>query len=386
MRFGMRFEDQDRLVSAMDAEHAGICARQVRLLSLIAEADRLEVWMGSGARDLAHWVAMRYGVSEWKARRWVESSRRLQDLPRISEAFGTGAIAVDKVVELTRFATRDTEVRLLRWAQRVSSGAIRRRADRETRRSLEDAEGIERSRRLAWWPVDEGRRLALEAELPAAEGAIVVRAIERLAAGTPVMPGEEGELFVEQRRADALVQLASGSAPNGDDAGVDRATVVVHVSPETLAGGEGGCEIEGGGVIHAETAKRLICSGRLQAVIEDAFRNPVRIGRSSREPTPAMMRALRHRDGECRFPACGARRFTNAHHIRWWSGGGPTELDNLLLVCGFHHRLVHEYGWRVGRTSEGVVTWFRSDGTRYRAGPGPPDPLPAFEVGTAAFP
>jgi hypothetical protein len=239
---------------------------------------------------------------------------------------------------------------------------------------------------LAWWPVDEGRRIALEAELPAAEGAIVVRAIERLAAGTPVMPGEEGELFVEQRRADALVQLASGSAPNGDDTGVDRATVVVHVSPETLAGGEGGCEIEGGGIIHAETAKRLICSGRLQAVLEDAFRNPVRIGRSSREPTPAMMRALRHRDGECRFPACGARRFTNAHHIRWWSGGGPTELDNLLLVCGFHHRLVHEYGWRVGRTPEGVVTWFRSDGTRYRAGPAPPVPSPAFEVGAAALP
>jgi hypothetical protein len=190
----MRFEEQDRLVSAMDAEHAGICTKRLRLLALIAQADRLEMWMGSGARDLAHWVAMRYGVSEWKARRWVESSRRLPDLPRISAAFGTCAIAIDKVVELTRFATPDTEDRLLRWAQRVSSGAIRRRADRETRRSLEDAKGIERSRRLAWWPVDEGRRLALEAELPAAEGAIVVRAIERLAAGTPAMPGEEGEL------------------------------------------------------------------------------------------------------------------------------------------------------------------------------------------------
>jgi hypothetical protein len=277
------------------------------LLSLIAEADRLEVWVGSGARDLPHWVAMRYGVSEWKAHRWVESSRRLQDLPRISAAFGTGAIAIDKVVELTRFATPDTEDRLLRWAQRVSSGAIRRRADRETRRPLEDAEGIERSRRLAWWHVDEGRRLALEAELPAAEGAIVVRAIERLAARTPAMLGGEGELFVEQRRADALVLLAKGpsgaNSPSVTDA--STTTVVVHARLEDLASTDGACEVEGGGVMHAETARRLLCTGRLQAVIEDAAGNPIRIGRSRREPTPAMMRALRHRDGECRFPACG---------------------------------------------------------------------------------
>jgi len=146
----------------------------------------------------------------------------------------------------------------------------------------------------------------------------------------------------------------------------------VHARLEDLVSREGGCEVEGGGVTHAETARRLLCSGKLQTVIEDSGGNPVRLGRISREPSSAMMRALRHRDSECRFPGCGARRFTNAHHIRWWSGGGPTDLDNLVLVCGFHHRLVHEYGWRLRREPDGVVSWCRPSGARYLAGPAPP--------------
>src|SRR3989442_11477425 len=113
----MQAEDRsEALVSAMDAEHAQICRSQLHLLSLIAEADGLEVWRGSGARDMAHWVAMRYGISKWKARRWVEASRRLRDLPLISAAFAAGAAAVDKGGRLAPFATAQTENRMLRGA------------------------------------------------------------------------------------------------------------------------------------------------------------------------------------------------------------------------------------------------------------------------------
>ncbi|HET6771448.1 MAG TPA: HNH endonuclease signature motif containing protein, partial [Actinomycetota bacterium] len=92
----------------------------------------------------------------------------------------------------------------------------------------------------------------------------------------------------------------------------------------------------------------------------------------TREPSGWMMRQLRYRDVECRFPGCGARRFTQAHHIRWWEKGGRTDLDNLLLVCTFHHKLVHEYRWTVRRESDGTATWFLPDGCPYRAGPAPP--------------
>jgi len=104
----------------------------------------------------------------------------------------------------------------------------------------------------------------------------------------------------------------------------------------------------------------------------------VRLGRLSREPTPAMMRQLRYRDVECRFPGCGARRFTQAHHIVWWKEGGTTDLDNLVLVCFFHHKLVHELGWSLHRQGDGAVEWRTPDGRSYvplvtlakRLGPG----------------
>ena len=87
-----------------------------------------------------------------------------------------------------------------------------------------------------------------------------------------------------------------------------------------------------------------------------------------------MMRLLRHRDGECRFPGCGARRFTQAHHIVWWGDGGPTDLDNLILLCFFHHKLVHEHGWAVRREESGDLRWYEPDGSRHQLGLGPPEP------------
>ncbi len=90
-----------------------------------------------------------------------------------------------------------------------------------------------------------------------------------------------------------------------------------------------------------------------------------------------MIRQLEHRDRECRFPGCGTRRFTQAHHVIWWDRGGGTDLDNLVLLCFFHHKLVHEYGWGLERDRQGELRWFRPDGTGYRAGPGPPPEVAA---------
>ena len=116
-----------------------------------------------------------------------------------------------------------------------------------------------------------------------------------------------------------------------------------------------------------------MCDARVQTVLEDDRATPLRLGRMSREPSASMIRLLRYRDTECTFPSCGARRFTQAHHIAWWSRGGTTDLENLILLCSFHHRLVHEHGWSVQRDADGTVRWFHPDGRRYRAGPAPPE-------------
>jgi hypothetical protein len=272
----------EELVRSMDALHAHVSAGQRRLFELIAQADHRETWRDSGARDLAHWLSMRYGISQWKAQRWIAAAHALQELPLTSQAFSSGELGVDKVVELSRFATAEAEARLLLWARNVSIGAIRRKGDMAARQDLEGVREAARSRSLSWWYFDEGRRFGLEADLPAAQGAVVAKTLERLADSLPVMPDEEDGCFATARRADALVALCASRSHA--DADPDRATVIVHTTLESLISGERGSEIAGGPVIHAESARRLACNGRIQVVIENDVAQPVHIGRISRDP------------------------------------------------------------------------------------------------------
>ena len=134
-------------------------------------------------------------------------------------------------------------------------------------------------------------------------------------------------------------------------------------------------------MIPLETARRLACTARVQVVVEDRGGRPVGVGRLSREPPPWLVRLVRYRDRGCTFPGCGTRAFTVVHHIRWWSRGGRTDLENLTLVCLFHHKLVHEYRWGLRRDPDGALAWSRPNGTPYRPGPGPPGrhpPQPAL--------
>jgi len=67
-----------------------------------------------------------------------------------------------------------------------------------------------------------------------------------------------------------------------------------------------------------------------------------------------MRRALRHRDGGCRFPGCTNTRFSDAHHIEHWGEGGETSLENLVELCRRHHRFVHEYGYAIRREDDAI--------------------------------
>jgi hypothetical protein len=357
------------LTVALDTANTEVGRAQRRMLRLIADADRHEIWRESGARDTAHWLAIRYGVSEWKARRWVAAAHALEHLPLIANALERGEIGIDKVVELTRFATLEDQSRLVRWAKTVSCGAVRHRGDLEAKASIKDVRETERSREVSWWYFDDGRRFGLEADLPAAHGPTVVKALEREAERIAALPGEEDEVFASARRADALVALCSVRIAS--DPEPDRATVVVHARLDGQEQDTGGCEIEGGPVIHPQSVRRLLCNARVQTVVEDRTGTVLGIGRVSRHAPAWLLRQVRHRDRECRFPGCGARRFTEAHHLRWWRHRGRTDLDNLALICSFHHRLVHEHGWSVKRAAAGDLLWRRPDGTRYESGPSP---------------
>ena len=362
------FRTVEALTALVDRLHRDISRLQRELLDALTALEDTGSWIEDGAHDMAHWTTMQLGVSRWKAERWLDSGRALRTLPATAGAFERGELGIDKVVELTRFAEFDDEDALVRWARTVSSGAIRRIGDLRAREAVqEETVAAERERWLEYRYADGGRRFRLDAELPGAAGAVVANALDRLGDQIPVMPDEGSRRLVGARRADALVALCSTQL--ADDADADRATVVVHVELDALLDGDGNAQIEDGPVIGGTTLHRLLCNARMQTVVEHPDGTVRELGRLSREPAPWMMRQLRHRDGTCRFPGCDTRRFTQAHHIDWWSHGGRTELDNLVLVCAFHHKLVHEHGWTLTRDADGELAWTPPRIARSRAGP-----------------
>jgi hypothetical protein len=364
-------DDDTELIRSADVAYAHICAVQRSLFHDLAEISRQELWRQDlHATSMGHWVSMRYGISAWKAHRWVASARALESQLLVAAAFEGAAIGIDAVVELTRLieVSEEPEEDLLDWAIDRPCGAIRARADQEIRWSQEQTEELERTRDLSWGFYDEGRRFRASLDAPAAQGAVFVKAISRELDEFSTLNGASP--CVGARRAYALIALASTRI--GADPDPDRATIVVHTSLEGLSSGDGTGVLEGGGVIDPPTLERLGCDARIQLVKEDPKGDVAWMGRVSRVPSQALARQVRYRDRDCRFPRCPHRRFTNIHHIVHWARGGRSVAENLVLICTAHHKAVHEHGWGIKREADGALSWFRPDGRRYRAGPAPP--------------
>jgi hypothetical protein len=130
----------------------------------------------------------------------------------------------------------------------------------------------------------------------------------------------------------------------------------VHVDRAALVEGRGRAGLP------LESVRRLACDAETVVLVEDDDGQPLSVGRKTRTVSTAIKRALWARDGGCRFPGCGKRRFVDAHHIRHWSAGGETCLDNLLLLCTRHHRLVHEGGFRIEKDYQDRWFFKRPDG------------------------
>jgi hypothetical protein len=161
-------------------------------------------------------------------------------------------------------------------------------------------------------------------------------------------------------RVEALLELAEASlAPSSDGPPAERPRLVVHVDAAALStDGSGRSELDDGPVIAPETARRLGCDAELVTQVErDGV--PVSVGRRRRTVPHALRRLLEARDDDtCRFPGCERRRHLQAHHRHHWAYGGETSLDNLVLLCRHHHRLVHEGGYTIEDDP--------SDGLRFR--------------------
>ena len=421
--------DDDSLAAAVSTLAAHIHAATYRLLVLIAELDRREVWAAQGAMSCAHWLSWACGIDTHTAREKVRVARALTELPLLSEALAKGELGYSKVRALTRIATSENEADLLNiglhgTAQHVEKFVrLHRRAKRAEETERADAQ--HENRGLTFWHDDDGT-VVLHGRFPPEMGARILSALDAaMAAHAEEQPAtgwddegsapqdvpagtsrqdtspadavtdsgareraaahrrEDARVFLTDvprgtfirgpsrtvRRADALAWMAERLFESGDAPALapDRHEIVVHVEAEVLADGRAGrCEIEHRTAIAAETARRLCCDAGIVPVVDGANGEPLSVGRRTRSIPPAVRRALSNRDRGCRFPGCTATYRLHGHHVKHWANGGETSLDNLILLCPTHHRLVHEGGFDVQRLDDGAFRFVNPHGLAIR--------------------
>jgi hypothetical protein len=363
-------------------------AANYRCLKLIAEFDRRNGWVDNATQSCAHWLNWKCGIDLGAAREKVRVARALENLPKISSAMERGEISYSNVRAITRVACQGTEEYFLQIARHGTAHHVEKMVRHY--RNAKNAEELSRDarqqlERAVTYSYDADGSLILRARLPAEVGAIVLKALEAAIKEIPIdqveeslqdnrviVDAETGErkLLIRSarsaRRADALALVAESFLEHGpaSTSGGDHTQVVVHISAETLRDGSAGCcEFEDGPSIPAETARRLSCDAGIVALIENENGEPLNVGRRTRTISPQLRRFLKARDKGCRFPGCTNTRHVDAHHIKHWSNGGETKPTNLVSLCGFHHRKVHEGCMQIHRLDDGAVRFVRRDGT-----------------------
>ncbi len=356
---------------------AHIAAATCRWLELVAKFDRRGGYEAWGFYSCGAWVSWRCSIDPRSAREHVRVARALGELPAVRERFRQGELSYSKVRAITRIATPEIEAELVEMA-RYATAAQLERLVRGYRRavSAESAATAHRDRFFSHeW--DEDGSLCIRGRLAPEDGALFLKALE---AGREAIQERSGSRDEEDSQggsaepgpprrindADALMRVAESAlaGDRGVRAGGERYQVVVHADAEALGGdGEQGfCRLGDGPAISAETARRLACEASLVSMLHGP-KGTLDVGRKTRAIPPSLRRALQARDeGRCRFPGCENRRWVDAHHITHWARGGETRLDNLVLLCTHHHRLLHEGGFTVSRGGNGRLIFRRPDG------------------------
>ena len=302
--------------------------------------------------DFGRWLAWRCGISTCEAREFLRVGEALQELPLVRAAFERGELTFCKLRALTRVATPASEKGLLDLAGGLTASQLERALRVFRRYRTDEAADSHKLEYVDYHWEDDGS-LILRARVPAEDGVVLVKALDAARERVRVDHRAGVEHGAPQRRdldVEALLELASGSLDRGVEqtGSSDPVRLVVHVDAAALtAEGAGRCELEDGPGISPETARRLGCDAEHVASLE---RNglPVSVGRRRRTVPPRLRRVLEARDhGACCWPGCDRRRHLAAHHRRHWAHGGETSLDNLLLLCFHHHRLVHEGGYAI---------------------------------------
>lgn len=332
-----------------------------------------EELVGTSARS---WLRHRVGLPASTASDLVRTARSLRDhLPATREALISGELttqhartiantvrqAADHVsTEHVTEVSQEVEQVMLDVARSVDAASLVGFGNRV--RQVVDPDGAltdaNRAHDRRWLTVAKtfSGLVSVDGLLDAEGGATLLTV---LAAGA-VPNGPEDRRTSGQRRADTLVELCRQALDRGEvsSTGGLEPHVLVTTSLESLQAAAVAeshadlAEVEWGGSIQPESARRIACDATISRVLVDPQGLPLDIGRSTRVISPAIRTALVTRDKGCVAECCDRPpAWTEAHHIEHWIDGGVTSLANLVLLCRTHHRRVHEENWILEKTA-----------------------------------
>ena len=359
----------DRL-EGLFGELAQVCGQRNaldgRIVEIVAEIDRDGLWGGTGARSVAALVAWKTGVSPANAQTITAIAERMEEFPRCTAALLEGRLSLDQVGVIAARAAGGSDEHYAQLAAVATVTQLRTavklepRPDPEPRpepaRALIRTEGADHTTWRITLPHVEAA--VFEAALASHHDALIAEWKHHhtdtgtdtgtgAGSGSGAQDGGGGldgtgeQVPALPNRVDAFLSVVGAgwdsdvaARPHGQ-----RTTVVVHVD---LAARVAALHL--GPLLTEEERRYLLCDATCAVWFERAGQ-PIGAGRSTRTVGRGLRRALEHRDhGRCVVPGCGATRGLHAHHLRHWEDGGSTDVDNLVLLCPFHHRLHHRGG------------------------------------------
>ncbi|OJZ64242.1 HNH endonuclease signature motif containing protein [Mycolicibacterium diernhoferi] len=333
-----------------------------RLVEIVAEidgrgaADGNPLWGGTGCRSIEALVAWKAGVTPRNAETMVAVAHRLDELPRLAEGLREGRLSLDRVGVIAERAGAGCDDHYANLVQYATVTQLRTAVKQEPRpdpdRKPEPKRGFS--------SYDSEGYTTYKIRLPKLEAAKFDAAVashkDALVADWR-RDHDAGDSDDEQAGAqtceqappfpdttDAFMSLIeagwdadAAARPHGT-----RTTVVAHVDLDRHAD-KPVAALHLGAALTDEERRFLLCDATCEVWFE-RHGTPIGAGRTTRTISRRLRRALEYRDKTCVVPGCGSTRGLHAHHLVHWENGGPTELDNLVLLCPFHHRMHHRGG------------------------------------------
>ncbi|MEV7984707.1 DUF222 domain-containing protein [Micromonospora sp. NPDC085948] len=366
----------DDLLASLDATQVLAQRLATIQLGLIRELDGRGLAVAQGASSTAVWLRERLRLSGRSARRLVQFAATLDAAPAaVRDALLSGAITVDqgRVVAETiaalpveagpEVADKATQL-LVAWADRFDPTILSRLgervlthvapdlADQAELKALQRATERAEARRHVTLSEQHNGQVRLSGNLDTETASLLREAIDPLCAPA----GAHDDRSPGQRRADALGEICRLALRTGElpDNGGDRPQLVVTVSLDGLVNRVRAGTLETGIRLTPGAVRRLACDANLLPAVLGGNSQVLDVGRQRRLFTGPLRRALVLRDGGCAFPGCDRPpRWCDGHHVRHWADGGTTALDNAVLLCGYHHRVVHRGDWAVRVAADG---------------------------------